>query len=239
MASEEEQNTAVLAALETEAQIELRRFPVSVHMEGGSVTLKGAVADITAKRKAVHAAHRITGRVVVDSLTVVPAEPMGDGVIRNHLQDALLGEGAFSVYELRMMQESGAIDVLRAPKEPQGGISFAVSEGRVHLQGRAGSPSHRRLAGVLAWWIPGVVDVENTIEVVPPRPDDAGELEESVRLVLEKDQLVDSGQITVFMDEGCLVLGGNVGSESQRRIAEHDAWYVDGVEAVDNRLNFI
>jgi osmotically-inducible protein OsmY len=60
-----------------------------------------------------------------------------------------------------------------------------------------------------------------------------------VQHVLEEladDPLLDTSNIRVNASSGRIILTGSVPSESQRLIAERDAWWVDTVRAVDNRL---
>jgi len=55
----------------------------------------------------------------------------------------------------------------------------------------------KRLAGVLAWWVPGSRDVINGMEVVPLQEDSDEEIAKAVRLVLEKDPFVNAERIRV------------------------------------------
>ena len=60
-----------------------------------------------------------------------------------------------------------------------------------------------------------------------------------VQHVLEElvdDPQLDTFNIRVQASSGRIVLTGSVPSESQRLAAERDAWWVDRVCAVDNRL---
>jgi osmotically-inducible protein OsmY len=92
------------------------------------------------------------------------------------------------------------------------------------------------LAGVLAWWVPGSRDVINGIAVEPPEQDSDVAILEAVRLVLEKDPFVDASQIRVGVKNALVRLTGLVPSEAEREMAEFDAWYVFGVDMVDNRI---
>ena len=53
---------------------------------------------------------------------------------------------------------------------------------------------------------------------------------------LAEDPKLDSNNIRVEASSGRVVLTGSVTSDSQWRAAERDAWWVDMVQAVDNRL---
>lgn len=72
--------------------------------------------------------------------------------------------------------------------EPAGSIFVAVSDGVVTLNGAVPSLTHKRLAGVLAWWVP---------EEVPAQEDNDDEVTDAVRLTLEKDPFVDATKIRV------------------------------------------
>jgi osmotically-inducible protein OsmY len=72
-----------------------------------------------------------------------------------------------------------------------------VTDGVVTLNGDVPSLSHKRLAGALAWWVPGCRDVVNGLEEVPPEEDNDDELTDAVRLVLEKNPFVNATKIRV------------------------------------------
>ena len=80
-------------------------------------------------------------------------------------------------------------------EEPAGVITFTVEDGVVTLDGRVPSLSHKRLAGVLVWWVPGSRDVINGLEVSPIQEDNDDEVTDAIRLVLEKDPFINAGQI--------------------------------------------
>ena len=46
--------------------------------------------------------------------------------------------------------------------------------------GAAISLSHKRLAGVLAWWTPGCRDVVNSLDIVPPERDSDEEVQDAL-----------------------------------------------------------
>ena len=117
-----------------------------------------------------------------------------------------------------------------------GDIEISVEDGVVTLDGEVPSLSHKRLAGALAWWIPGSRDVVNGLGVEPDEEDNDDELTDAVRLILEKDPFVDAGQVRVTA-EGCIVhLTGFVPTETERERAEDDAWCTFGVDDVTNEI---
>ena len=99
------------------------------------------------------------------------------------------------------------------------------------------SLTHKRLAGVLAWWVPGTRDVINGVEEVPPQEDN-DELIDAVRLVLAKDPFVTASNIRVSSKDWIVTLVGLVPTEAMKQMAESDAWYVVGVKSVINRIEF-
>ncbi|MFP4560961.1 MAG: BON domain-containing protein [Thiohalorhabdus sp.] len=236
MSGNEGLERAVRAALEFDPGVNLHEATLEVRAEGATVHLEGEVADIAHKRRAPRIAASVEGVTeVVDELTVRPDESQTDGEILDQLRTALLEEPVFEEYALRMIDQTGKEVVLRDPEEAQGDIRFRVAEGHVYLEGTANSHSHRRMAALLAWWIPGTRNVEERLTVIPAEQDNAGELSEAVRLALEKDTWLDAGLINVQARGGVIVLGGTVHSERERTLAEHDAWYVEGTQEVDNR----
>ena len=227
----------VRAALEHAPRINLHRYPIHLHCEDGILTVDGEVAHIAAKKLALERAAAIPGvDGLVDRLRVVPTRPMGDGAIRDHVRDALLQEPAFATFAIAV-REPGQVDAMRpAGGTPFGAMEVAVVDGVVTLNGQVPSLSHKRLAGVLAWWVPGSRDVINGLAVEPPEEDTADEVTDAVRLVLEKDPFVRADQIRVRSRDRVVTLEGLAPNATIREMAEFDAWYVFGVDQVVNRL---
>lgn len=231
--------------LRKEAHARLTRLPglgadarlIEVAAANGEVTLAGEVASVAAKKRALLAVAAIAGVAgIVDRLRVRPAQPMSDAEIRQHVLDALQQEPAFARYRLGL-SEADRLDVVRRADEPPAGEAWvAVTDGVVTLNGSLPGLAHKRLAGVLAWWVPGSRDVVNGIEVAPPEPDGDAEITDAVRLALEKDPFVDAGQVQVGTHERVVTLRGQVPSEAEREMAEFDAWYVFAVDDVVNEI---
>jgi osmotically-inducible protein OsmY len=106
-----------------------------------------------------------------------------------------------------------------ATREPFGIIDVVVDGGVVTLDGQVPSLSHKRLAGVLAWWVPGVPDVITGLAVEPTQEDSGDEITEAVRLVLEKDRFVPADHIRVRMQGRVLTLDGGARGNTLRAIA--------------------
>lgn len=235
MIREEEVIGTIRAALERESRINLHSHPIELSFADGVVTISGNVGDISAKKLALSAAARpspVSG--IVDRIRVEPSERMEDGAVRDHVCNALITEPAFAAYTVRALVKQE----METVREVEQGRVFEVevAEGVVTLNGTAESISHKRLAGVLAWWVPGSRDVVNGIELSSNMEENDEELVDLIRIVLEKDPLVNASQIKVRSNLGIVTLDGTVATPNARRAAEADVWYVLGVNEVANQL---
>lgn len=231
--------TQVRAALEHEPRVNLHRFPLVIARDrDGALILEGETENIVAKKLALEVAASTPGVIgIVDRLRVVPARRMGDGEIRDHVRDSVIGEEGFENCTIRVWTD-GVWQTVREPvSNHRGGmIDVSVEDGVVTLDGKVGSVSHKSLAGALAWWVPGSRDVINGIEVDPPQEASDAEITEAVRLVLEKDPVLNADAIRVITRNRVVVLEGYAAARLEREMAEMDAWYVFGVDLVINRL---
>jgi len=206
---------ALKAALTEELKLDPNNFPIDLKVEDGSVVMEGMVENVAVKKRALLLAMGLRDvQGVVDRLRVRPSVRMSDDEIRDHLLDALAEESALKGLDIKV----------------------EVADGVVDLEGQVWSLSHKRLAGVLAWWVPGSLDVINSIEVDPPEADSDGELSDAVRLVLEKDRLVDAQSLKVSTNGYVVTLEGVTGSAAEREAAEEDAWFTWGVNSVVNKI---
>ena len=205
----------IKASLEKELHIDPVKHPIHLKIENNAIVMEGVVDRIAHKKMALLVAMSIPGTAgVIDRLRVKPATEMGDKEIKNHIYDAFLEEPTLR-------------DIT---------IEVDVNNGMVDLEGTVPSLSHKRLAGVLAWWVPGSADVINSLEVNPPEEDSDDEITEAVVLAFEKDKLVNHSNIKVTTKNYVVTLNGIVHSEPAKNAAEDDAWYVWGVNEVVSRL---
>jgi osmotically-inducible protein OsmY len=237
MVNREEILKRVQKALEHEPRINLHRHPVRIDYSDGAVILEGEVRDPAAKKLALEKAAAVGDvRGVIDRLRVAPSERRGDGAIRTSLANRLLQESEFRNCAIRA-RTKGRIETLREVASDWGGdIEIGVEEGVVTLEGRVLSLSHKRAAGVLAWWTPGCRDVVNALAVEPPEDDHDDEIVDALKLVLEMDPLVQADRIHATCRDAVLRLEGVARTEEERRQAEYDAWCLFAVDGVENRI---
>ena len=228
---------AVRAAFEREPRINLHRYPVHIDFGDGVLTLEGEVEDIAAKKLGLELAIAVPGvSGIVDRLHVVPATRMGDGAILDAVRDALLQEPALKNCTIRVKHKGKMETVRESPVDPQGVIEVSVTDGVVLLDNHVTNLVQKRLAGVLAWWVPGSRDVINGMEVVPPEEDSDDQVTKAVRLALKKDPFVNVDRIRVSTRSSVVTLEGEMPTDTQKEMAEFDAWYVFGVDNVINKL---
>ena len=126
----------VRAALQSEPRLDLHAFPIAISESADAIILEGEVGDVAAKKLALEraaAVPEVTG--IVDRLRVQPAQPMGDGAIRDHLRDAWLQEPAFADLALRV-RVADRVESIREPAAARGALELEVADGVVTLNGR-------------------------------------------------------------------------------------------------------
>lgn len=237
MSEKEAITKAVKAAFEHEPRINLHRHSIAMDFSDGVLTLEGEVENVAAKKLAMELAAALPQvKNIVDRLHVAPAACMGDGAVLDAVRDALLQESSLQNCTIKTKHKQKVEVVREALGKPCGIIEVSVREGVVLLDDHVMNLAQKRLAGVLAWWVPGSRDVINGMAVEPPEEDNDDEITDAVRMVLEKDRLVNQDQIHVSTKNSVVTLEGEAPSELQKDMAEFDAWYVFGVDKVVNKL---
>jgi osmotically-inducible protein OsmY len=228
----------VMAALEADPRINLHRHPVRVRVVDDAVLLEGEVESVAAKKLALEHAASVDGvRGVIDRLHVEPAQRRSDDEIRDRLLAELAAQREFANAAIRYEQGGRTVTFRDPPGEHSADILIGVADGVITLDGSAISLSHKRVAGVLAWWTAGCRDVVNSLAIEPGEADNDEEVVEALRIVLEMDPSVDADQVTAHSRDYVVTLEGFVASDEQRRRAELDAWALFGVDGVVNRID--
>lgn len=196
-------------------EVRLRGREIAVAVEDGMVVLQGQVPELSEKRLAVNLVRRMREvGDVKDQLRLFTTHEMTDKQIQQHILDGWLEDGA--LHERRLNVE--------------------VVNGVATITGKLDSFEEKCFAGLIAWWVPGVTDVDNQIVVEPHQVLNDGDLLDVIRAAFSKDVLVDANNIGVTARDGVITLLGSVGSEEERMAAEHDTYYILGVNEVINQL---
>lgn len=227
-----------LKALRSEPRIGRHFKPDLIRLESdGAILIEGEVDTVAQKRLALERLGAIPGiNGIVDRLHLRPPVPMSDDGILDHLRRTILQDSAIAGARVVERENQQARLLRDSPYHELGTIEFEVDNGVVTLNGSLPSLTSKRLAGVLAWWVPGSRDVINGIAVDPPEEDGPILVEEAVRMALEKDPFVDASQIRVGVRGRIVRLTGLVKASEMRSAAESDAWYVFGVDDVVNEI---
>ncbi len=209
----------------------------------GALIVMAEVDSIAAKKRALELAvapDRV--RAVVDRIRVAPAAYMKDRDIYKHLREFYCEEPAFRDFAIFEAGRSAGpeapvfVQVSGPTDTPRGRIDYEVHDGVVILNGAVPGLVSQRLAGAMAWWVPGVRDVVNSLQPDPPEEDAPIRIEEAVRIVLDRDPYVDDTQIRVGVRGRVVRLTGAVRSPVERHMAEVDAWSILGVDEVINDI---
>lgn len=218
------------AALEQDSRINIHEYPLELSAEEGELYLRGEVDSVATKRIIHrHAVMLTEGTPLHDQLRCHVSEPRGDGAIRDAIEESYHEESAFRDYRIDM-------DTVVAQNASEHAIGIVVHDGVVQLSGQVGSLTHRRLAEVYAWWTKSVRDVDNRIHVVPAEQDNDGELQDAIRLILERDPWIDPGQLQLSIHDRMVTVRGLLPSTEQAHMVEYDIWCVRGVHGVDNQI---
>jgi len=231
---------AIRAGLEREPRINLHRWPIHLEVsDDGVLVMEGDVENLSAKKMAREIAGTVPEvRGVVDRLRVTPAESRSDGEILGMLESLLLEARDLKNCTVRVMKKGQSLTLQEIrDADASGDILVAVKAGVVTLDGWVISLSHKRLAGVLAWWTPGCRDVVDALEVLPPEQDGDDEVSDVLSLVLEMDPMIPHpGQIRIQTHNYVVTLQGVVNTQTEKDRAEQDAWYLFAVDNVINQL---
>ncbi|MGM0553535.1 MAG: BON domain-containing protein [Pseudomonadota bacterium] len=225
------------AAFERDAWINQHRYPVKIRAVDGRVALEGTLENVAAKRRALALTQQIVGDagLIDDYLRRDPKERMGDRQLRNEVVQRMATESVFARYTLGS-HTGDKFEVVHDGGPDSYQIEVWVDAGAVTLNGVVESLSHRRLAESLAWWAHGCETVDNQLAVTPPQEDADDEITDAVRIVLEKDPAVHAEQLRVGTAAAVVHLDGLVATTAERQAALLDAWSVEGVWNVVDRI---
>jgi len=198
---------------------------------GDPPALSGEVADVMVKRRAVRLAHQTAPGLAVSDHIQVRADPrVTDGLLTRRALDLISRHRAFHHISVTEWDP-------RSSSELTDWIGVAVRDGKIMLHGRVNRLTHRRLAEVLVWRLPGCRDVLNRLHVEPAQQDSDGEItdaaEEALRIILGPS----AERVNVNTRGREVTLSGAVDHERRRRMALEVCWSIPGVHWVYDELS--
>jgi osmotically-inducible protein OsmY len=157
-----------LTAIRSEKRIGPHFKPLLEVDAEGTATIQAEVDSVAVKRLALERLAATKGiTAIIDRLRVKSAMAMSDDGILDHLRKALYDEPSFRQLAIKEREDGNSRLVRDAFETPRGEIEVEVKNGVVILNGRVPGLASKRLAGVLAWWVPGSRDVVNSIAIEP------------------------------------------------------------------------
>ena len=188
---------------------------VAVAASDGKVTLRGTVGSFREKREAQQAAERVTGVAQVKNdlkVRILTGHGKKDADLRGDVLQAMM------------------LDSL-VPST----VDATVVDSYVTLTGTADWQYEREEAESVAGKVPGVVGVDNDIELNKPEPD-AYDIQASISKAFKRNAKIDADGLTVITHDNTVELEGTVRSWSEHDAAVATAWAAPGVLVVEDRI---
>jgi osmotically-inducible protein OsmY len=212
--TDRELRDAVLGQLEWEPQVQSQ--DISVRAKEGTVALTGFVRSYAEKFAAERVAKSVYGvRAIANDIEVKPATRTDPEIARD-VVDAM------------------RIDV-RVPDER---IKATVRDGFVTLEGAAEWNFQREAAEGRARHVHGVLGVANRIEV-KSRVASTTNVKSRIEEALRRSAELDARRISVSLQDGAVMLDGNVHTWFEREEAERAAWAAPGISRVVDNITVV
>jgi osmotically-inducible protein OsmY len=227
----------IRAMLAQDARINLGQSHIQVYSKSNSVVLEGSVPTISGKRLANTIARQIVnGDFPILDLLRVEGQAITDKELKDKVAQILGQEPVFADHTI-VVRSDGDVEFMHDSKLNANRILASIENGIITLSGKVNSINHRRFVEVLMWWLPGCLQVNNTMEVVPPQLDNDDTLTNAIRMVLDKDPLVHASHLTIGAMSGVVELNGYLPNEEEHIFAIRDTWTVPGVNDVHDNIN--
>jgi osmotically-inducible protein OsmY len=188
---------------------------IAVATDEGEVMLRGTVGSFHEKREAARAAKRVYGVTKVDnelSVRLLDADRRDDADVRGAVLQALM------------------LDAAVPPS-----IDASVKDGMVTLTGMAPFNYQRAEAEFVAGNIPGVIDLDDQIELTIDDPSPA-DVRDSINKAFKRDASLDAEALSIDTFDGTVTLSGHVESWLEHDAAVNAAWAAPGVRVVDDLI---
>jgi osmotically-inducible protein OsmY len=216
MKSDKELQDDVLDELRWEPAVNAAHIGVSARQ--GVITLTGHVPSFAEKYAAEQAAECVYGvKAVANELDVkLPGS-------------SKRGDEDIAAACVRALEANYAV--------PDGRIKAVVRDGTVVLDGEVDWEYQRRAADSAVRYLTGVVGVANNIKITPhvsPR-----DVKDKIEAALKRSAEIDARRISIKIEDGKVILHGNVRSRAERMEAQRAAWGAPGVTDVENAITVV
>jgi osmotically-inducible protein OsmY len=205
----------VQAALDWDPRFDARDIAISV--KDGVVTLTGKVASFAEKNAAEEATQAVRGV----------------GAIANEIEIALQEAAKRDDSHIA----AAALAALRAHASiPADNIKVIVRNGWITLEGEVSLRFQHDTAEMAVqnlWGVKGVVN-NITLRALPQAT--ATDVKTKIEDAFRRHAQLDADAIRVSVDDGKLILSGEVHSLRERNDAEAAAWAAPGVRQIENRI---
>jgi osmotically-inducible protein OsmY len=238
MASESQLVAKVRRCLRDTPRGDLLGQGVSVLMDEEDLVLAGEVDGIADKKTALEAAAAVIGvGAIIDRLHIRAAVHRSDRELLEDTKRLLGDEWALSAC---LVQSRAAKDHNRTRalwcEGFQGAIAITVENGVITLDGEVPGLLEKRLAGALAWSVPGCRDVIDALGVEPPEPDSDVSLARAIRVVLARLAPA-AASVQIEAHRRRVTLTGEVERPEEAADVERIVWGIFGVDSVSTRLS--
>jgi osmotically-inducible protein OsmY len=187
---------------------------IAVSADHGTVTLRGTVGSLGAKRAATKAAQRVSGVRGV----------------HNDLEVRLLTEHRRDDAELRGSVLKALSWNVLVPDD----VDATVKDGVVTLTGKVDFRHQRDEAEATILNLRGVTEIHNEIKVTSLAM--ALDVSERIEKAFKRTAQIDAGDVQIEALDGTVILAGTVKSWSEHEAALEAAWAAPGVQDVKDQL---
>jgi osmotically-inducible protein OsmY len=203
----------VLEELQWEPSVDAAQIGVTARE--GVVTLTGHVPAYAQKLAAEQTVKRVHGvKAVANDIEVRPAEG-------GQCDDADLAAAV-----LHTLKWDAAV--------PDDRVQVTVRDGWITLEGTVDWQFQKEAADRAVRHLVGARGVTNSIVV--PRGETPNDLKTGIEAAFRRSATVDSKAVSVEIEDGTVILQGDVHSHAERDEAERIAWSAPGVVRVENYL---
>lgn len=226
----------IMQELWRDRRLDLEHTEIRFTAADEQLRIAGQVPDLAAKRIIVNTARQVAGSTVpIDDRLRLETAPISDEEIARKLAAYLGGEPVFRECSI-VVQIGGESRIVQLRDPGEYFVNIRIDDGVVTLTGEVGSQTHRRLAEVLCWWLPGCTRVDNKLAVWPYEDDTDNLLTDAIRIVLDKDPFVDASQLRAATAVGIVELRGLLPTEDAHQLVLRDVWAIPGVWDIYDRI---